>query len=254
MPRKPATIPRKSPTQERSRATVDAILAATARVLVRHGFEHTTTNRVAEAAGVSIGSLYQYFPSKEALVAALIDRHVAEMTGEFLAAMERVRTLPLAAAARAIIEMEIRAHAIDPALHRVLVEQVPRVGRLARLSTVERQIQTVVMGYLAAHRDELRVENLELAAFVAVTTVEAITHAAVVYQPERLADPALVDEATEMVVRYLAADPDRAMAAVRSLAPRGAAPRGAAVRSLAPRGGAPRGGRPGVRHRRTEGA
>jgi AcrR family transcriptional regulator len=219
MPRKPATIARKSPAQARSRATVDAILAATARVLVRHGFDRTTTNRVAETAGVSIGSLYQYFPSKEALVAALLDRHIADMTSEFLATMERVRTLPLAAAARAIIEMEIRAHAIDPALHRVLVEQVPRHGRLARLSTIEEQIQRAVMGYLTAHRDELRVANLELAAFVAVTSVEALTHAAVVYQPERLADPALIDEVTAMVVRYLAADPEAAMAQVGLAAP-----------------------------------
>ena len=63
--------PRKSASQERSRLTVQAILDATARILVREGFDKASTNRIAEVAGVSIGSLYQYFPSKEAIVAAL---------------------------------------------------------------------------------------------------------------------------------------------------------------------------------------
>src|SRR5215468_399334 len=79
MPRRPLTNPRKHASQERSRATVDALIEATARILVREGFDHASTNRIAEQAGVSVGSLYQYFPSKEALVAAVIDRHHQEL-------------------------------------------------------------------------------------------------------------------------------------------------------------------------------
>src|SRR5215468_9906844 len=75
MARKPLTKARKHASQERSRATVDALIEATARILVREGFEKASTNRIAREAGVSIGSLYQYYPSKEALVAAVIDRH-----------------------------------------------------------------------------------------------------------------------------------------------------------------------------------
>ena len=85
MQRQVKTTPRKRPRQARSKATVDTILAATARVLVKQGFDGLTTNAVAEAAGVSIGSLYQYFPNKEALVAALIERHVEEMNAAMLA-------------------------------------------------------------------------------------------------------------------------------------------------------------------------
>lgn len=65
------TRPRKLPKQERSRVTVEAILDATALVLVREGYDRASTKRVAGVAGVSIGSLYQYFPNKESLVAAL---------------------------------------------------------------------------------------------------------------------------------------------------------------------------------------
>jgi AcrR family transcriptional regulator len=66
MAAKPRTNPRKLASQERSRLTVDALLEATARILVKDSYDRASTNRIADAAGVSIGSLYQYFPSKEA--------------------------------------------------------------------------------------------------------------------------------------------------------------------------------------------
>jgi len=79
MVRRIRTTPRKEPAQERSRVTYDAIVAATARVLVKDGYDALTTNRVAREAGVSVGSLYQYFPGKEALVAAVMEQHAARM-------------------------------------------------------------------------------------------------------------------------------------------------------------------------------
>jgi AcrR family transcriptional regulator len=74
MKKKARIIPRKLPTQDRSKQLVDSLLSATAKILVRLGYEGLTTNRVAEEAGVSVGSLYQYFPNKESLIAALIQR------------------------------------------------------------------------------------------------------------------------------------------------------------------------------------
>ena len=71
----PVMHPRRRPRQARAQATVDAIIQATARVLIEDGYDRASTNRIAQAAGVSIGSLYQYFPSKEALVAALVEEH-----------------------------------------------------------------------------------------------------------------------------------------------------------------------------------
>src|ERR1051326_7166272 len=133
MQRQTRTTPRKRPRQARSRETVDTILEATARVLVAKGYDNLSTNAVATAAGVSIGSLYQYFPNKEALVLALIERHMEQMNAAILAELARVATLPMAEAARCVIELTIRAHAVEPELHRVLTEQVPRIGRLAKL-------------------------------------------------------------------------------------------------------------------------
>src|ERR1044071_5404419 len=129
--RRAELAPRKEPSQERARQTVDAILQAAATVLVRDGYDRASTNRIAETAGVSIGSLYQYFPSKEALTAALIDRHRAEVMATFYERMTQIADLPIRDAIKTIVQAMVEVHGVDPALHRVLSEQVPKVGKLA---------------------------------------------------------------------------------------------------------------------------
>lgn len=206
MARRPLTNPRKHASQERSRATVDALIEATRRLLVREGFDKASTNRIAREAGVSVGSLYQYYPGKEALVAAVIDRHNRELMQVVRAALAEVAALPIDKAMRKLVAVAIDAHRIDPRLHRVLAEQIPRTGRLEKVATFNREYYALVKDYLASHRDELRVVDLDLAAFVCVTSIEALTHTAVLHRPEVLSDEAvgtLVDEATRLVIRYL---------------------------------------------------
>jgi len=197
------TTPRKQPRQERSKATVDTILEATARVLIKHGYDGLTTNAVAQLAGVSIGSLYQYFPNKEALVAGLIGRHLEEMHAAVSKELARVAALPIPLAVRAMIELTIHAHSVEPELHRVLLEQVPRVGRLARVMEVQAITQQTIAALLTARRDELAIGDPEIAAFLLVSAIEAVAHRAVWFAPQRLRDPRLIDEATAMVTRYL---------------------------------------------------
>lgn len=205
-----AALPRKVPRQERSKATVDAILGATARVLVRDGYEHASTNRIAEQAGVSVGSLYQYFPSKEALVLALVDRHVDESRALLLGKMGTLLDAPLAIAVQEVVSAMVELHAHDPKLHRVLVEQLPRVGRLRQLlEEIDQNAIRLVRSYLELHASELRVDDLDTAAFLVVSAVEAATHAAVITRPERLRDGRLVGGIVDMVLRYLAKDPPR---------------------------------------------
>ena len=206
MPQKLHTNPRKSASQERSRATVDALLEATTRILIKEGYDGASTNRIAEVAGVSIGSLYQYFPSKEALVAAVIDRHTHAISEVTRNALVKAAALPIEAAAREFISVAIDAHCVNPKLHGVLAEQIPRVGRLENIEANVRDGYALVRGYLEAHRDEIDVADLDLAAFVVVTVVEALTHAAVLRRPDILTDEKarqFVDDVTRLLVRYL---------------------------------------------------
>ncbi len=206
MTRGPATEPRKTASQERSRATVDALVEATARILVSEGFDKASTNRIAEVAGVSVGSLYQYFPGKEALVAAVIERHQEEIMETVRGELAEVLEQPVETAVRTLVAIAVNAHRVDPELHRVLAEQIPRVGTLEKLATFNRENYTLFRTYLEGHRDELRVDDLELASFVCVTAIEALTHNAVLHHADLFSDErmgALIDEGARLVTGYL---------------------------------------------------
>jgi AcrR family transcriptional regulator len=206
MARKPLTKPRKHASQERSRATVDALVEATARILVSEGFDKASTNRIAEVAGVSVGSLYQYFPGKEALVVAVIDRHNQEIMQVVRGALAEIASQPIEKAVRRLVVAAIEAHRIDPKLHRVLAEQIPRTGRLENVEAFNRETYALFRAYLEDHRDELRMVDVGLAAFVCGTSIEALTHTAVLHHAEMLSDEAagtFVDETTRLVIGYL---------------------------------------------------
>jgi AcrR family transcriptional regulator len=206
MARKPATKPRKHASQERSRATVDALVEATARILVREGFDCASTNRIAEQAGVSVGSLYQYFPSKEALVAAVIARHKQDLMQVARGVLAQVEGLPLKLAVRRMVTAGVKAHSHDPKLHRVLAEQMPRTGKLGNVDVFDRENYALFKRYLEGRRSEIRALDLDLAAFVCVTSIESLTHTAVLHHSETFPEQAmqqLIDEATRLIVRYL---------------------------------------------------
>lgn len=185
---------------------MDALIEATARILAKEGFEAASTNRIAEAAGVSIGSLYQYFPCKEALVASVIDRHNERLMEVARGTLAEVVQLPLDRAIRKIVAVAIEAHSIDPKLHRVLTEQTPRTGRLVNAQVFNQEIYGLFRRYLESRKSEIRKLDLDLAAFVCVTSIEALSHTAVLHRSDILANgthDALVDEATRLIVRYL---------------------------------------------------
>lgn len=198
------TEPRKRPKQARSREMVETILEATARVLVHEGYDGTTTNRVAEVAGVSVGSLYQYFPNKDSLVAELMRRHVEQMEGVFGERLEELKDAPLDVAVRALVEVAIRVHAVDPELHRVFLERVPRMAGLDTVRAAESRIEEGLRAFLERRRVEVAPVDPGLAAFVVFRAVESATHAAVLDRPRHLEGGRLVNELTALVLGYLA--------------------------------------------------
>ncbi len=183
---------------------MDALITAAAQVLVKRGYDGTTTARVAERAGVSVGSLYQYFPNKEALVAALIERHANEIVVINRQALEGPEAATLEGGLRAAIRAGIDAHRIDPALHKILVEQVPRIGRMAKAMDTSRQITQALEDHLRRHVRALR-KGLDPAvvAVVVETALEALTHKAVTERRDLLAGGIVEREAYALVANYL---------------------------------------------------
>ena len=199
---------RKSAKQERSRFTIDAILEATARIVGQVGLDRATTNRIAELAGVSIGSLYQYFPGKEALLAALIEREaqrdLAAMRDELLACAD----LPLAFVLERSTEALVARHARNPELYRCMLTYVPALGRHPKIRAIAAEGRALLRDTLGAHRDELApgVEPA-LAAMILGSAVEAAVHTAVFERPETLTDGTLVRELIALARGYLLRPP-----------------------------------------------
>jgi AcrR family transcriptional regulator len=184
---------------------IETLLDATARVLTQDGYDRASTNRIAAAAGVSIGSLYQYFPNKEALVAALVERHAHEMLNMLRQAIAESAPHSLENSLRMMVRSMVDAHRVDPVLHRIFDEQVPRMGQLAEIEAVEREGFALVRGYLERHRDEIDVTDLDMATHICTTSVEALTHELIVRQPEpgNSEIARYVEEITRLILGYL---------------------------------------------------
>jgi AcrR family transcriptional regulator len=195
--------PRKVPVQARSRMTVAAILEATAQVLVASGYQRTTTDAVSERAGVSIGTLYQYFPNKESLVAALIQDHVSVILNTVEAAMTANSAAPISTALKAIIHASVEAHRINPALHKVVFEQVPRDQILGDILDASGRLQKLIDDFLRRKIPKLTPKRARIIALVLETSIEALTHKAVLEAPDWLRSGEIEQEAVTLLEPYL---------------------------------------------------
>jgi AcrR family transcriptional regulator len=197
--------PRKAPRQSRSQITVDAILDATARVLVERGYAATNTNLVAERAGVSVGSLYQYFPNKLALVNALRARHARDMTRRLESTFKPRAGEALRPALTRVVEATVAAHQVDADVHRAL-QQCEALGLPDDdQDEAHAKIQRFVRELLAAHRDELTVVDLNLAAFTLLHALHALVHAVVLDRPAGVSVKAASREMIRLAYAYLTA-------------------------------------------------
>jgi AcrR family transcriptional regulator len=201
------TAPRKRPRQERSEATVDAALEAAAREFAAHGYDGVTTNGIAAAAGISVGSLYQYFPSKEAIAVELARRYRADRLAFVRSQLEAVGEKPVEVVVRALFASFLKAEGIRPELYRVLIEQVLRStsGR-KELRGYEEKLEAAVAEALRRVRPASTIEDFDLAAFMLVRLVLALVHAAAADRP-KYNTPALASELTKLVVAYLGVTP-----------------------------------------------
>jgi AcrR family transcriptional regulator len=195
---------RKSPRQARSRETVSAIVEAAARVLGRRGWAHLTTNEVADVAGVSIGSLYQYFPNKGALVEAVIRRHLDDLLDALRTVHgDDVAHLTIEARIERVVRAIIAAHTVDPELHRVLAEEVPRPVETAKSidDGFHAEYQRLFAAIIGAGSPTTAAQQLMLD--IISGAIEGAVHDAA--RHKRLSSSALVSELTCMVTAYLQA-------------------------------------------------
>lgn len=173
------TRPRKSarkPSQERALATVEVILEAAARILERDGLGRSFgTNHIAREAGVSIGSLYEYFDGRDAIVRALCERHLHGVKSLIDSAFVELRHAPMASAIHFFIEALFALHGARPTLHRTLHHELPhRLGLQGHIDT-DRYIEDRLVDWLLARTPNADPEALRARAFIATRAARAVT-------------------------------------------------------------------------------
>ena len=196
--------PRKIPAQNRSRDTVAVILTAAAQVFSERGYAGATTNHIARRAGVSIGSLYQYFPNKDALLCRLLEGHIQdgyELIVRVIPEVEKIGRIN-----RTVIELLVNTmldlHRRDPALHRLLFEEVPATSFWSGYKKNEDYVVERLLNLLKK-TPESRVRNPEAAVQLMSHTIEATTHRFILYGYDTMTEPEFVAEVTDLLTTYL---------------------------------------------------
>ncbi|GHC77723.1 TetR/AcrR family transcriptional regulator [Streptomyces flavofungini] len=193
---------RKQPRQARAELTRQRILTAAAHVFAEHGYAAGTTNRIAERARISIGSLYQYYPNKDTILLELVTRHLDAGVLSLKEHRDGDRPDSLEAIMRGYVRSVIDNHLDDPKLLQVMMEQTPHAPELVeRMARHEREQVAHTRELLASH-PEVRVTDIDVAAHLVVSAVGGIVHQ-LVAAPRSVDVRRLEDELVAMVTRYL---------------------------------------------------
>ncbi len=197
--------PRKRPRQRRSVATVDAILEAGARVFAEVGFAHGSTNRIAQTAGVSVGSLYEYFPNKDAILVALAERRVEEMMCEVQGRLDSSHATgeSLDSLLQSFVLAMLVAHEQAPGLHRAVFSETPHPPDLHACVLRMEESLAHTLEALLRRSPEVRLRDSDTAAHLVVQTVEALTHRFVHHGIHDLGREAFVLEVVSLLRGYL---------------------------------------------------
>lgn len=201
MPASSALKPRKAPAQARSRATWEAIVEAAARIVAERGLAGFNTNAVAERAGVSIGSLYQYFPNKDALMVALIARQQDRQATRLEVAAQALGEQSLETIVRALVRTGMQHHREDALFASAIDHEEARLPVAEAVGAAEDRGGAVIRALFERRREELPGIDLERAA----RTLPALVRA-VVDSWANLPEPRLSvaeDEAVRAVMGYL---------------------------------------------------
>jgi AcrR family transcriptional regulator len=210
---------RKQPVQQRSRDMVAILMDAAARVIVERGFDNLTTNHVAAAAGVSIGSLYQYFPDKDALVEALLQRHAAELLAVVDARLRELIEADARAITQGILEAVFDVVEGDPC-RRELMRHWDRLRMRSSFRALEQHMTEACRLYLLRHHDRYRIDNLPAALFVAINSLHyTVAHYFSLERPV-LQRAEVIGALSDMLAAYIGAGAKKKAARRRPSSPR----------------------------------
>lgn len=198
---------RKKPLQERARVTVEAILKATTQLLEKSG--DVSTNHIADVAGVSIGSLYQYFPNKDSIFGTLMERFIEghlKLIEETLA-KNHVEQMSLEHTTRTIIHALLESNRKNARLAKIFATTLFRPERMKLLQKMDDLMIEKVKEFYTPFKDEVRSENMNMMLFVLIQSVRAASVSVLFHNKYRIDDPALEDELVRLALGLLRKNP-----------------------------------------------
>lgn len=197
--------PRKRPTQERARATFDAIVEAAELLLGDTPLASLTTQGIAERAGVSVGSLYQYFPTKQAIVATVVERDVDTVYQAMQLLFRANVGQPLEDLITIMVQGVLSTFRSRLQFYRNVLPEIARLERDGSIRGVSERASRLVLEAAEQRSAEVVVprERHEMAAFLVARATNLLAHAAVIERPELLADPRFAEELTQLTTAYL---------------------------------------------------
>jgi len=193
---------RKRPKQRRSRQVVDALIDATAQVIAERGLEHATTNHIAARAGVSVGSLYQYFEDKQDLLEALLARLSNEIAGAVDDSLASLMEEGVETVVRGLLTAVLRAMEGRQGLYLELARNWHRLHSLTVVNALEEHMMEACRRYVLRHHERVAVSNLPATLFVVInSTLFTVMRYLSLPNPAITRDE-MIDELAAMIARY----------------------------------------------------
>lgn len=202
--RTPAQYLRKAPRQRRSQVLFDRILSAAKRLFEENGYAYISTNHIAEAANISIGSLYQYFPNCEAIALAIYEEASARATLEVQRRGFEILGFPLDKSLPIIIDSMLRIFEADRYVLLHLIDEVPELRQTAHVFSFDNLIKRSVKTYLEQHYPDASRSEIERKGYLIEKCTVGTVRAYLQERPNNLSRRAIVSELTMLVQAYLA--------------------------------------------------
>jgi AcrR family transcriptional regulator len=184
---------------------VEAILEAAVDLFSSRGYARTSTNHIARRAGVSVGSLYQYFPNKDAVLTALLARHLEAVDSAISACIPQLRdpSIPLRDGIRRLLEQLREVHEADPRLSRAIEQQAGQMPVVPEGLAGYKRSHVATVAEVLAHRPDVRPGNYALMAVFLSAVTETVSGILVHGMPGRFGRDEMLDEAVEALCRYV---------------------------------------------------
>lgn len=198
---------RKKPVQQRAKVTADSILEAAEKIMLKEGYEQANTNRIAEVAGVSIGSLYQYFPDKEAIATSLIEKTISSAAVQARQTLHDLLEAPLEEASRKINEALLDIFEENQFALYVLPEKLKNESSSDVGLALEKFMHVTNLSFMEQHKKDFTAKDVDIAYHViTVATLNNIENF-VRENPTNMTRDQFIDEMVRLFVSYMTYQP-----------------------------------------------